>query len=42
MPAIEDAVLFITVLTVDSNDSTVLVSGEQKHYFHMWTLRPHT
>jgi hypothetical protein len=24
----------LTDLTVDSNDITVLVSGEQKHYFH--------
>jgi hypothetical protein len=24
--------LFVTDLTVDSNDITVLVSGEQKHY----------
>jgi hypothetical protein len=26
----------LTDLTVDSNDITVLVSGEQKHYFHLW------
>jgi hypothetical protein len=24
---------------VDSNDITVLVSGEQKHYFHLWGLQ---
>jgi hypothetical protein len=28
-----------TDLTVDSNDITVLVSGEQKHYFHLWGLQ---
>jgi hypothetical protein len=25
-----------TVITVDSNDITAQVSGEQKHYFHLW------
>jgi hypothetical protein len=25
----------LTDLTVDSSDITVLVSGEQKHYFHL-------
>jgi hypothetical protein len=25
--------------SVDSNDITVLVSGEQKHYFHLWGLQ---
>jgi hypothetical protein len=29
----------LTDLTVDSNDITVLVSGEQKHYFHLWGLQ---
>jgi hypothetical protein len=24
---------------VDSNDITALVSGEQKHYFHLWGLQ---
>jgi hypothetical protein len=24
---------------VDSNNITVLVSGEQKHYFHLWGLQ---
>jgi hypothetical protein len=28
-----------TDLTVDSNDITMLVSGEQKHYFHLWELQ---
>jgi hypothetical protein len=28
----------LTDLSVDSNDITVLVSGEQKHYFHLWGL----
>jgi hypothetical protein len=28
----------ITDLTVDSNDNTVLVSGEQKPYIHLWGL----
>jgi hypothetical protein len=31
--------MIITDLTVDSNDITVLVSGEQKHYFHLWRLQ---
>jgi hypothetical protein len=26
-------------LTVDNNDITVLVSGEQKHYFHLCGLQ---
>jgi hypothetical protein len=29
----------LTDLSVDSNDITVLVSGEQKHYFHLWGLQ---
>jgi hypothetical protein len=29
----------LTDLTVDSNDITVLVSGEQKHYFHVCGLQ---
>jgi hypothetical protein len=24
---------------VDGNDITVLVSGQQKHYFHLWGLK---
>jgi hypothetical protein len=31
--------LCLTDLTVDSNDITVLFSGEQKHYFHLWGLQ---
>jgi hypothetical protein len=31
--------LHLTDLTVDSNDITVLVSGEQTHYFHLWGLQ---
>jgi hypothetical protein len=27
---------------VDSNDITALVSGEQKHYFHLWGLQNHS
>jgi hypothetical protein len=26
-------------LTMESNDITALVSGEQKHYFHLWGLQ---
>jgi hypothetical protein len=29
----------LTDLSVDSNDITALVSGEQKHYFHLWGLQ---
>jgi hypothetical protein len=29
----------LTDLSVDSNDITALVSGDQKHYFHMWGLQ---
>jgi hypothetical protein len=29
----------LTDLSVDSNDITALVSGEQKHYFHFWGLQ---
>jgi hypothetical protein len=29
----------LTDLSVDNNDITVLVSGEQKHYFHLWGLQ---
>jgi hypothetical protein len=32
-------VLLTTVKTVDSNDITVLFSGEQKHYFYLWGLQ---
>jgi hypothetical protein len=31
--------LYHLLFTVDSNDITVLVSGEQNHYFHMWGLQ---
>jgi hypothetical protein len=30
---------WLTDLSVDSNDITALVSGEQKHYFHLWGLQ---
>jgi hypothetical protein len=29
----------LTDLSVDSNDITALVLGEQKHYFHLWGLQ---
>jgi hypothetical protein len=29
----------LTDLSVDCNDITALVSGEQKHYFHLWGLQ---
>jgi hypothetical protein len=29
----------LTDLSVDSVDITALVSGEQKHYFHLWGLQ---
>jgi hypothetical protein len=29
----------LTDLSVDSNDITALVSGQQKHYFHLWGLQ---
>jgi hypothetical protein len=29
----------LTDLSVDSNDITALVSGEQKHYFYLWGLQ---
>jgi hypothetical protein len=29
----------LTDLSVDSNDITALVSGEQRHYFHLWGLQ---
>jgi hypothetical protein len=29
----------LTDLSVDSNDITALVSGEQKHYFNLWGLQ---
>jgi hypothetical protein len=29
----------LTDLSVDSNDITALVSGDQKHYFHLWGLQ---
>jgi hypothetical protein len=29
----------LTDLSVDSNDITALVSGEQKRYFHLWGLQ---
>jgi hypothetical protein len=32
----------LTDLSVDSNDITALVSGEQKHYFHLWGLQNHS
>jgi hypothetical protein len=30
---------YITVITVESNDITAQVSGEQKHHFHLWGLQ---
>jgi hypothetical protein len=32
----------LTDLSVDSNYITVLVSGEQKHYFHLWESKNHS
>jgi hypothetical protein len=34
--------LYCLDLTVDSNDITVFVSGEQNHYFHLWGLQKTT